>query len=165
MTTYKSPPVSCIYCKEVKSAKGIFTHYLISHTIEGKQKNTEKLNKASYLGGATQIHQRLNNITKYNTAPKQCQHCQTNLDYDSRYNKFCSHSCSASASVGKKSIKPRKISSLKGQKKPQTVCKISFCAVCNSLIKNKYVKTCSAECKSKLLSDKIIERIITPRYG
>jgi len=168
-TTYKSPLVSCIYCKEVKSAKGIFTHYIVSHTSEGKQKNTKILNEAAYLGGAFQKQQKLNNITKYNTSPNHCQHCQTNLEYDVRYNKFCSQSCAATYNnkikypnnTGSKPKNPNKLNSkffyIDGKIQ---YCKISWCKVCNVLMPNSDRATCSVECKSKLLSNKIIDRII-----
>lgn len=166
MTTYKSPLVSCIHCREIKSAKGIFTHYLISHTTDGKQQNTKQLQESAHLGGAYQIKQKLNNITQYNTSPNQCQYCQTNLDYEIRHNKFCSQSCSGYYS--NKMMSPEKqqsrILAKTGQipwnKGCQKYCKISFCVICNNLIKNKYIKTCSATCKSVLLSNNITERII-----
>lgn len=53
---YLSPLVSCLTCREVKSAKGIFSHIIAAHTQEGKatvikagvtsksNKTTQKLN-------------------------------------------------------------------------------------------------------------------------
>lgn len=37
MTQYLSPLVSCLVCREVKSAKGLFTHILHSHDQQWKE--------------------------------------------------------------------------------------------------------------------------------
>jgi hypothetical protein len=93
---YKSPLCSCIVCHETKSAKGIFTHYIVSHTEEGSnrlqrgQKNGVENAKKSNNKNFTE------RIKKYDQSPKQCINCNKKLDYDKKFSKFCNHSCSAS---------------------------------------------------------------------
>lgn len=76
--------------------------------------------------------------------------------------KFCSKSCSASYT--NRHRKPRSneskkktSDSLKGiispRKGAQTFCKVSFCIMCNTIIKNSYRKTCSDRCKSNRHSE------------
>ena len=171
MPNYTSYPCSCIICKEPKTSKGIFTHYIISHTEEGKRNNTKKLKEASSLGTKA-FKEKVNKIKlDYLDNPVKCQHCKKSLSYKQRHNKFCSTSCSASFynadKIGtaldpeikqKISIGVKKANSLIPSRKIQ-YSKISFCCVCNTVIQNKVVKTCSPECKSTLLSKNIIERI------
>jgi hypothetical protein len=33
---YLSPLVSCLECREIKSSKGIFSHFIAAHTEAGK---------------------------------------------------------------------------------------------------------------------------------
>jgi hypothetical protein len=47
---------------------------------------------------------RLLRIEEYNKNPHICSQCSAALDYSSRHNKFCGHSCSASAAKGKDDI-------------------------------------------------------------
>lgn len=71
--------------------------------------------------------------------------------------KFCGHSCSATfnnthrTTLFKTGPKKGFISEYSKLKYPK-YSKISFCTICNTLMKNKTSKTCSAPCKSKLLS-------------
>jgi len=81
---------SCIYCKEVKSAKGIFTHVDRTH-----------LNLSKYSSGyngkydiLAKRHQE-DVIDKYIKNPNLCAQCGTKLEYNRRHNKFCSNSCAA----------------------------------------------------------------------
>ena len=47
---YNSPLVSCIVCREIKSAKGIFSHFMGTHTIAGNEKliNAGKASKNNH---------------------------------------------------------------------------------------------------------------------
>jgi hypothetical protein len=89
-----TPRCSCIICKEEKSSKGIFTHYLISHTEYGiKHKanldiTTTKAATANSLAGTSKV-------LVYTLMPNKCACCNTALSYKSRNNTYCSHSCSA----------------------------------------------------------------------
>lgn len=89
MSTYTSPACSCIICKREMSQKAIFTHYQRSHgTDQQKQK---------FKSGFT-TEERM--MRKPQDVPshyyKQCPQCNT--EFVHRYNKFCSHSCSATYS-------------------------------------------------------------------
>lgn len=174
----KSNPCSCICCKKELTSKGIHTHYLIAHTNYG---NDHKLRAKSFapqistkLIRNTEIKHN-NLIIKYNLSPKICLNCSNPLSYNKKHNKFCSNSCSASFNnsnrirlagtnekISKSILTTIKAQGLWGalitgnRYKNKTICgqfsRVSFCLVCNSTIKNKYVKSCSNICYRKLLS-------------
>jgi hypothetical protein len=80
---------SCIYCKEVKSAKGIFTHVDRTH-----------LNLTKYSSGYNGKYKELAErhrlkIDEYLLNSAECVQCKSKLDYSKRHNKFCSTSCAA----------------------------------------------------------------------
>lgn len=99
-------------------------------------------------------------VEKYMLNPNQCLVCNQIINYDRKNNKFCSHSCSASftnrnrdKTIYIKSATTLKITlKLKPPKNFKKESKISFCLICNKLIKNKHIKSCSKECRVKLLS-------------
>jgi very-short-patch-repair endonuclease len=169
MSNYTTFPCSCIVCKQPKTSKGIHSHYLIAHTEEGKLRNRKNRIAGGLLGTeiAKQKAQQIQN--QYLENPNKCKQCDTSLTYEQRHNKFCSTSCSAS--FYNKDRKGVAISELVKQKISASVqkfnnenpylqySKISFCCVCNSVIQNKIVKTCSPECKSALLSNNMSDRI------
>lgn len=169
MSNYTSFPCSCIVCKQPKTSKGIHSHYLIAHTEEGRARNRKNRLAGGLLGTeiAKQNAQQIQN--QYLENPNKCKQCDTDLTYEQRHNKFCSSSCSAS--FYNKDRKGVAIDELVKQKISNSVrkfntenpypqySKISFCCVCNSVIQNKIVKTCSPECKSTLLSNSMTERI------
>ena len=174
MPNYTTFPCSCIVCKQPKTSKGIHSHYLIAHTEEGKARNRKNRLAGGLLGIeiSKQNAQQIQN--QYLKNSNKCKCCNTDLTYEQRHNKFCSSSCSASfynndrKGVAISELIKQKISS--GVRKfnkenPYTTgskklfCNISFCCICNSVIQNKIVKTCSPECKSTLLSTSMTERI------
>lgn len=169
MPNYTTYPCSCIICKQPKTSKGIHSHYLIAHTEEGKERNRKNLLAGGLLGSkiAKQNAQKIQN--QYLENPNKCKYCDINLTYEKRYNKFCSTSCSArfynrdrkgvslDESV-KQKISDRVRMFNKNNPYPK-YSKISFCCVCNTVIQNKIVKTCSPKCKSVLLSTNMTERI------
>ena len=80
---------SCIYCKEVKSSKGIFTHVDRTH-----------LNVTKYSSGYNGKYNILadrhqTKISKYLDNPSKCIQCRNALAYIKKHNRFCSASCSA----------------------------------------------------------------------
>lgn len=164
MTQYLSPLVSCLVCREVKSAKGLFTHFAISHTEEGNQKHIIRSRNGSHLG-AQKVKEncadrRAKLEIEYNKNPNTCGFCDRVLDFDHKHNRFCSHSCSA-----KKTNNERDYSSFKSGPKPGAkpkerpkYTKIKQCVVCGCY-HPRYGKTCGAACLSTLLSMKTIERI------
>lgn len=159
----KSPLCSCLVCHEIKSAKGIFTHFLQSHDPLFKREweiknNHPETNKKRKSSEAIKKQQKIND---YYLSPKKC--CCGNIKkYELRNNKFCSASCGATYSNkqrGSKSLDTRnKISSSlrrnKNKKKPTiNKCNICFanCTVCNKIIlfkgKSPSRKTCSRLCQ------------------
>jgi len=153
---------SCIVCKKEKSSKGIFTHFMIAHTTEGQENH--KLKQKNAVQKATEYwhNKKDSNIQQYNKNPFLCQKCGSELTYEARHNKFCGHSCAAivsNANADRTSFKP-------GPKKGFTpknyapYTKIKQCVICNKFHPNPG-KTCSAECRCKLLSNGMIERIKT----
>lgn len=98
MTTYNSPLVSCIYCREIKSAKGIFTHYIVSHTDAGRTRNKDNLQKSSIKACSVNDKKFKDIRNKYESSPAVCQLCKAPLSYEHRHDKFCSKNCSGTAS-------------------------------------------------------------------
>lgn len=94
---YKSLLCSCLICRELKSAKGIFTHHLRSH---GSDEEKEKLNRGN--SNHSIDRHRSNNLKAkkrkelYNLNPVKCKNCFSDLLYNKKHNNFCSRSCSAS---------------------------------------------------------------------
>ena len=159
---YLSPLVSCLECRAVKSAKGIVTHHIISHTEEGNKKHKETSEKSAKLGGkaiaAKCKKETEEKIYLYTKNPKVCG-CGQKVSFEKRNNRFCSQSCAAHFSNSRKSNEQisKRLSSLRKTLKHkqesgklQKMCKISFCVECGILIRNKNVKTCSKECSTQL---------------
>lgn len=169
MLKYTSPLCSCVVCKQLKTAKGIHSHYIVSHTEEGKARN-RKNRLAGGLKGASVVKQNAQKLQdQYLKEPNKCEQCDTNLTYAQRHNRFCSSTCSALLHNNKRKGTTRplivrdKISSsvrnfLTHNPRPQ-YSKVSFCCECGSVIRNKIVRTCSPKCKSTLLSKMVLDRI------
>jgi hypothetical protein len=86
-----SYPCSCYKCKKEFSSFGIDTHFMRSHgTLEQLA-----VFKESALTNKKKAEK--NKLDYYNTLNK-CKECQSTILYEQRYNAFCSHSCSATAS-------------------------------------------------------------------
>ncbi len=90
----KSNLCSCIYCREVKTSKGIHVHVDRTHLgskkySSGNNGRYEEISKKAEVA-------RLVEISKYQKKPNRCTECQSVLDYDKRDAKFCSNSCSGS---------------------------------------------------------------------
>lgn len=169
MPNYTTFPCSCIVCKQPKTSKGIHSHYLIAHTEEGNARNRKNRLAGGLLGSAISKQNAQQVQDKYLENPNKCQYCDLALRYDQRHNKFCSTSCSAT--FYNKDRKGVTINDSVKQKISNSVqkfnsenpypqySKISFCCICNTVIQNKIVKTCSPECKSTLLSNNMSNRI------
>lgn len=136
---YSSPLCSCIICRAVKSAKGIHSHYVCSHTEEGKEKHKNN----SLIRSLKFAELNKNNPSAY------CVECKSLLDVGKRKNKFCSKSCAAKYNNLK-----RDYSKFKPGPKPNCVqkyikpkyTKISICSQCKKYFKAQGRKTCSVEC-------------------
>lgn len=94
---YKSPLCSCIVCHETKSVKGIFSHYLRVHGTSDEQ---EKMNRCNQNHTDDRHRTNKNKLTKrkiaYARNANKCAHCNVDLSYSRRRNKFCSRSCATS---------------------------------------------------------------------
>jgi hypothetical protein len=99
MDNYLSPLASCIKCREVKSSKGLFTHFVRTHGTE-EQKS---IYKSGFTSGEISAIKRksfdkkIESLKTYYLNPNVCKLCNLELDWFQRNNKFCSHSCSASS--------------------------------------------------------------------
>jgi predicted nucleic acid-binding Zn ribbon protein len=151
---YKSALCSCLVCHEIKSAKGIFSHYMISHTDDqtkikmvgnGNRKRPETTKQKEDTKRRKEI---------YSSEPNHCLHCKCILDYEIRKNKFCSHRCAAIVNNARRLVsghqKIKTAITLKKNKRqyikiPYT--KISQCVVCNKWFPGTR-KTCSDFCYS-----------------
>lgn len=140
---YKSPLCSCIICHETKSVKGIFSHYFSNHDEKGIQKMAEIRKKGSAVSFQNSEFQ---NKHGYKTPKKDkinsCLHCNTPI-YQTQ--KFCSSSCAATVNNCKR---PKKVRTehVRRKKEIKSYCLISWCKICNSMIRNKKAKTCSSSC-------------------
>lgn len=167
---YLSPLVSCLECKAVKSAKGLFTHFIINHTEEGKKKHRETVQAASKLGGkaiAAKLRtKKKEHISSYQEEPSLCEQCNIILPFNKRHNKFCSRSCSAKHTnthrdpvcyiKSSETLKETLANKIRVPRLQYT--KLKQCPICKKL-HPRSGKTCSDECKSILLSNRMIERI------
>lgn len=168
---YLSPLVSCLTCKEVKSSKGIFSHFITSHTEEGKERQLKNAKLGSPLGTNKLKQISVENRSKYEEKPNFCIVCLNPLDFNHRTAKFCGSSCAAihnnkrriesgwkesEESKGKKSLRMKGVPQINHR---LNYCRISFCEICGDLIRNNHNKTCSDKCFNKLMSHLAIERI------
>lgn len=101
-----------------------------------------------------------NKIQKYFQNPKSCSQCNSIIQYEKRNNKFCSQSCSAQYTNIRKDYSKIRTGPKKGYVPKNYVpyTKITQCIICNKFHPNKG-KTCSINCKGKLLSQKVKQRI------
>lgn len=127
---------SCIYCKEVKSSKGIFTHVDRAH-----------LNLTKYSSGFNGKYDVLSSRhqekeLEYLKNPCVCKSCSKALPYSKKSNKFCSTSCSAKYNNSRKDYTTFKTGPAKG--KPLTIC----CKFCKNTFetRRKSKQFCSKKC-------------------
>lgn len=171
MSTYKSPPVSCLDCRKTLSAKGIFSHFILAHTPAGQQAaiNRGKLSQPfTQNTTANRIECEINNYLK---SPKLCTECRSALSYNKKNNKFCSQTCSAvynnrnriqsgysaserqRASARKQAEKKRTERLANELTKPKFT-KVLPCKVCKSFFPViREETTCSVECRTSIWSN------------
>lgn len=162
---------SCIICKKVVAARGLYTHY--DRTHDGNNSKYSSGNNGKYKLISERVKRRKieSNKDRYQTSPNKCNHCFTPLEYRQRHNKFCSSSCSAKfnnairdtkiyekqkqtllLTLEKKGIKrivPDKVKRLKNDfcKKNQAL----TCVICNTdFVHVRVKKTCSRSCQSQI---------------
>jgi len=90
---FKSPLCSCLVCHEVKSSKGIFTHYFAKHDLDGIKIMAEIRKKG------TDCTFRNSDYIKQNSQkrikPKKQKSCANDKCSNLTTSKFCSSSCAA----------------------------------------------------------------------
>lgn len=119
MTKNYTPLISCLECQEVFSSKGIFKHLLNTHdkiSSRDPGKGSQKFLKDVW-----------------------CINCK----YQTTLQNLSRHTCA-------KPKKPKRIKKIKPislfvQLSPKTYCKVSYCSVCNCVIRNSNKRTCSVE--------------------
>ena len=179
MTQYLSPLVSCLVCREVKSAKGLFTHFIVSHTEEGKQNHAIRVRKSK--------EEKISNLRKYwddkkleesneyYMSPKFCC-CGEMISYEKKNNTFCSHRCSALVSNSNRSRSSRESQKLTftrtiSERPKYTKIRFNECKRCEKSyvysIENKNVSPsfCSSKCatENKIISSR--ESAIKRNFG
>lgn len=129
---------SCIFCKEIKSAKGIHTHVDRTHLKLAKY-------STGYNGKYDTLSKRhKDRINDYDQSPNKCANCSISLNYKQRHNKFCSSSCSASYTNKRKdysTFKTGPVAKIKQSVQKQCV----FCNVAFDTFTKKQ-KFCSNKC-------------------
>ena len=138
----------CLYCKNSFTSHDPYKKFCnLSCSTTNKNKLTKEKSLQNYL---------LN--------PNKCTQCNTELEYDKRHNKFCSRSCAATCSNAAKDYTKIKTGPKPGyfphthyEKFPPHT-KVSQCIICSKYHPN-CGKTCSSQCKGKLLSRSIKQAI------
>lgn len=158
---YLSPLVSCLECREVKSAKGIFSHFITAHTSKGKERCVQNGKTFSKISQETRKAKKDLKIDEYNLNPTICSICNNPMIYSKRNNKHCSRSCSATYTnevlkqSGYKVSEEQKLQISKTllENSPK-YSKVNSCTVCGKFHKViRTEKTCSDECRKKALFD------------
>lgn len=134
---------------------------------QNSPKHIENAKKARLIATEINKQNRFKRIEKYNLNPNCCNQCGKPIDYERKYNTFCSKSCSATHNNNIREISPsiygHKISTtlkekhrLKLIKKPSSNNKVSkvefkYCTVCNTVFYTRSwsnpKKTCSKQCQ------------------
>lgn len=160
---YKSPLCSCIACHEVKSEKGIFSHYINAHTDEGKKKTIERGRKGGENSREHSVNLRQSNIDAYLEKPSKCKQCDKILPYDIKGNMFCGHSCAAIHNNSLRGHKEPKKSNVELRKflfKKLTYNCLQCGTIkeCNNANANKY---CSITCQNNYQHEQRVRKWLT----
>jgi hypothetical protein len=149
---------SCIYCKEVRSVRGIHTHVERSHLGSTKYSSG---NNGSYTQIAEKSRiKKAKLIEEYLKFPNKCSECNEILPYDKKFNKFCNQSCAAAYNTKarvrngwKPSIEQRKKTSesLTGKTYIQPILSHSICpcGIKIEFMSNSPKSYCSKSCSIK----------------
>lgn len=155
---YSTPLCSCIVCHKEFSQKGIHTHFIINHIDSHESKEIKRLNVSNGRKNGKDRWETNPFLESYNYFPNYCKNkdCNKLLSYKQRNSKYCSHSCAVSVTnklrAPKSEETKQKIAIANIGIIRKKVCKISFCVICNTLIKESKLKTCSKTCYSQLMS-------------
>lgn len=158
---YLSPSVSCILCREVKSAMGIFSHFIGAHGTEEEKKKFSGKGGGRKQNSSKSKQKAMNKRNVYSENPKLCSVCGNPHKYESRKNKFCSRSCGAKhgnetrdKSMYEKLSNTLKSLNLEPANKHGAKCNIFQCKIClNFFPGGKTRKVCNnKDCRYKNLS-------------
>lgn len=85
---YSSPLCSCVLCHEVRSAKGIHSHFITKHTKSGNEiiKRTSKNGTQNAIKSSKERQDK--RIDDYNRHPSRCLACLSVLPYERRKTSF-----------------------------------------------------------------------------
>ena len=123
---YTSPLVSCICCREVKSAKGIFSHFFANHDSEGILKMTEIRQKGTAATFNNPEFQIKYQKPKKSKSTHKC-HNPDCVEFTTN-NKYCSRQCGAIVNNQHRSGESRtKFKSIKAPKPTNS----RTCVCCN----------------------------------
>ena len=132
---------SCIICKKEYSVKGIHSHYITAHTVEGntriKQAGLKGCNKGGQSYANNMAVTQKEKIKEYDSNPSYCKHCNKIIPYENSQNVFCNRSCSASFSNLNRTYTKKKIKQLRPTKQQ----------LYNLLVDGPYSKLIRCECK------------------
>lgn len=98
MSIYKSPLCSCVICREVKSARGVHTHYAMHdpNILEKTLKNLKLACDSARIKNKQNKNDRLETAkTEYEKSPNKCAFCKCDIPFEKRNNKCCSKTCAA----------------------------------------------------------------------
>lgn len=172
---YTSPLCSCVVCQKLISQRGIHSHYLANHgTEEQQRKQKSGIGHGAYKSVTAQHSKKIKMVELYKSNPNYCTHCNNELEYPKRKNKFCSSVCAASHN---NKLRPTRTSasklktsvSLKSRTAPFTRVKFCSCEVCgNSFMWNSVTKGsnrfCSSVCQNTHISVVVSNRLKNPIY-
>ncbi len=169
-TEKPSARCSCVICKKEYSIKGINSHYITAHTIEGQNRikrasdlGNNSLKAKEFYSNQKELYVKRIEIDKkeYNNSPNYCKVCSVIIPYEKRHNVCCSRSHSAIlANKGRcqtEQSKEKISESLKIRAKefysPYTKIHYAICEICDkSFIWNSIdcgsKRFCSKECSS-----------------
>lgn len=136
----------CQICSRDFVSKRSLQSHVNHHNITYREKHL-KAAKISCARATIALQNKSNTKRdEYYLNPIKCLFCNKSIEYNNRFNKFCSSSCSASLNN-----KKRKIAPYKKQVHKRKIQKIRICEICSQ---PHYIngKTCSKQCKNKLLS-------------
>ena len=151
-TIYMPTMCSCVVCRKEFSTKGFHTHYQRIH--ENSQSNYKNKTEKAVIASREKAYSlRTTRINKYNETPKYCQYCNEPIPFDKRINTYCSSSCAAHKSNRDKDYTKIRTGPPKGyvNKSYTPKTNVKQCVICEKF-HGKTGRTCSSDCKSKLLS-------------
>lgn len=153
---------SCVICHREYFSHGFHTHYQRIH-LQTKSNYKNQTHNAQIASQQKSKLKRIDAVEQYDKDPKKCTNCQCSLLFDKRQNKHCSSSCAATYSNARKDYSVIKSGPAKGSKPKHILERLPFtkikqCDAC-SKFHPKPGKSCSEECKRKLISISVNRRI------